>query len=48
VKRRSECIAAKSHHSSPRADAHEDTVHLEDEAISIEDREGRRREEEGS
>jgi hypothetical protein len=40
--------AVGSHHCSPRANAREDTVHLEDEAISVKDHEGRRRKEEGS
>jgi hypothetical protein len=39
--------AVGSHCHSPRANAREDTVHLENEAFTVEDREGRRWEEEG-
>jgi hypothetical protein len=48
VKCKSERTARESHRGSPRANAREDPVHLEDEAISVQDREGRRREEEES
>jgi hypothetical protein len=45
---RSKRAAVGSHRCSPRANAREETLHLENEALTVEDREGHRWEEEGS
>jgi hypothetical protein len=45
---RSKRAAVGSHRRSPRANASEDAVHLENEALTSEDLKGRRWEEEGS
>jgi hypothetical protein len=45
---RSKRTAVGSHRRSPRANASEDAVHLENEALTVEDLKGHRWEEEGS
>jgi hypothetical protein len=44
--KRSKCAAASRHQCSPRADASKNPLHLEDEAISIQEPEDQCREEE--